>query len=69
MGTIVAGAPVYPAAGYSDSDVFTVDQKLKTPYIQNWNQADSEGWIERKHELLAKLAALNGEQGKPKSKP
>lgn len=37
VATIAAGAPVYPAAGYSDSDVFTVDQKLKTPYIQNWN--------------------------------
>jgi Carboxypeptidase regulatory-like domain/TonB dependent receptor len=32
---ISANAPVY--TGYSASDVFTVDQNLRTPYIQNFN--------------------------------
>jgi hypothetical protein len=35
VGTIVSGAPVF--GGFSDSDVFTVDQKLKTPFMQNFN--------------------------------
>jgi len=33
--TIAANAPVY--TGYSASDVFTVSQKMRTPYIQNYN--------------------------------
>ena len=32
---IVANQPVY--TDYSASDVFTVDQKLRTPYVQNYN--------------------------------
>lgn len=34
-GTIVPGAPIYD--GFSDSDVFTVDQNVATPYVQNYN--------------------------------
>jgi len=34
---IVAGQPVFNAADYSASDVFTVAQNLRTPYIQNYN--------------------------------
>jgi hypothetical protein len=29
--------PIFPQAGFSASDVFTVDQKLRTPYVQNYN--------------------------------
>ncbi len=29
--------PIFPAAGFSASDVFTVDQSLRTPYVQNYN--------------------------------
>lgn len=35
VGQIVAGQPVF--TDYLDSDVFTVDQNLATPYIQNFN--------------------------------
>jgi outer membrane receptor protein involved in Fe transport len=34
---IVAGQPVFSSSGYAASDVFTVDQNLRTPYIQNYN--------------------------------
>lgn len=34
---IVAGSPVFDAGGYAASDVFTVAQNLRTPYIQNYN--------------------------------
>ena len=34
---IGANAPVY--TGYASTDVFTVDQKLRTPYVQNYNLA------------------------------
>ena len=34
---IVAGAPVFDDASFSASDVFTVDRKLKTPYLQVYN--------------------------------
>lgn len=34
-GPLAPGVPVYN--GFSDSDAFTVDQKLRTPYIQNFN--------------------------------
>jgi outer membrane receptor protein involved in Fe transport len=34
-GPLAPGAPVY--TGFSDSDAFTVDQKLRTPYVQNFN--------------------------------
>lgn len=34
---IVAGSPVFTSSGYAASDVFTVDQNLRTPYIQNYN--------------------------------
>jgi hypothetical protein len=30
-------APVYPQASFGPSDVFTVDQRLRTPYVQNYN--------------------------------
>ncbi len=29
--------PIFPASGFSASDVFTVDQRLRTPYVQNYN--------------------------------
>jgi len=29
--------PVFPAAGFGPQDVFTVDQRLRTPYVQNYN--------------------------------
>jgi hypothetical protein len=29
--------PIFPAGGFSASDVFTVDQRLRTPYVQNYN--------------------------------
>ena len=35
--TISSGSPVFPASGFSDSDVFTVSQKLRTPYMQNFS--------------------------------
>jgi hypothetical protein len=34
-GPLAAGVPVY--TGFSDSDAFTVDQNLRTPYVQNFN--------------------------------
>ncbi|MEO6120214.1 MAG: hypothetical protein ABIP12_05935, partial [Terriglobales bacterium] len=34
-GTLTAGVPVY--TGFSDSDAFVVDQRLRTPYVQNFN--------------------------------
>jgi len=34
-GTLAAGTPVY--TGFSDSDAFVVDQRLRTPYVQNFN--------------------------------
>jgi outer membrane receptor protein involved in Fe transport len=37
VGTLAAGVPVFDAAGFLDSDVFTVDQRLRTPYMQNFN--------------------------------
>lgn len=30
-------APIFPSSGFSASDVFTVDQRLRTPYVQNYN--------------------------------
>ena len=35
--TIQAGIPVFDPASYSASDVFTVSQKLRTPYVQSYN--------------------------------
>ena len=35
--TIVSGQPVFDASSFSASDVFTVDQKLVTPYVHNFN--------------------------------
>lgn len=32
---IVSGQPVF--TGYASTDVFTVDQRLRTPYVQNYN--------------------------------
>lgn len=29
--------PIFPSGGFSASDVFTVDQRLRTPYVQNYN--------------------------------
>jgi|HubBroStandDraft_6_1064221.scaffolds.fasta_scaffold22205_2 hypothetical protein len=29
--------PIFPAPGFTASDVFTVDQGLRTPYVQNYN--------------------------------
>ena len=37
VSTITTGDPVFPASDFSDSDVFTVSQKLRTPYMQNFN--------------------------------
>jgi hypothetical protein len=34
-GPLTSGVPVY--SGFSDSDAFTVDQKIRTPYVQNYN--------------------------------
>ena len=34
---LVPGAPVFAPASFSASDVFTVDPKLRTPYMQNYN--------------------------------
>ncbi|MGH9556885.1 MAG: TonB-dependent receptor domain-containing protein [Terriglobales bacterium] len=36
-GTMQCAPPVFAAADFFDSDVFTVDQELATPYIQNYN--------------------------------
>jgi hypothetical protein len=35
--TIVPGVPVFDASTFSASDVFTVSQNLRTPYMQNYN--------------------------------
>ena len=35
VGTIQNGVPIY--SGFGDSDVFAVDPKLRTPYVQNFN--------------------------------
>ena len=35
VGTIQNGVPIFN--GFSDSDVFAVDPKLRTPYVQNFN--------------------------------
>ena len=35
VGTIQNGVPIF--SGFSDSDVFAVDPKLRTPYVQNFN--------------------------------
>ena len=35
VSTIVDGVPIF--SGFSDSDVFAVDPKLRTPYVQNFN--------------------------------
>ena len=35
VGTIQNGVPIY--SGFGDSDVFAVDPKLATPYVQNFN--------------------------------
>lgn len=35
--TIVSGAPVFADSSFSSSDVFTVDKKLRTPYVQIYN--------------------------------
>ncbi len=35
VGTIQNGVPIF--SGFSDSDVFAVDPKLRTPYVQNYN--------------------------------
>lgn len=37
VATIQPNVPVFPDASFGISDVFTVDQKLRTPYIQNFN--------------------------------
>ena len=29
--------PIFPAASFGATDVFTVDQRLRTPYVQNYN--------------------------------
>jgi outer membrane receptor protein involved in Fe transport len=29
--------PIFPSSGFGASDVFTVDQRLRTPYVQNFN--------------------------------
>jgi hypothetical protein len=34
---IVAGTPIFNAGDFFDSDVFAVDPKLRTPYVQNFN--------------------------------
>ncbi len=36
-GSAMCAPPVYADADFFDSDVFTVDQELATPYIQNYN--------------------------------
>jgi outer membrane receptor protein involved in Fe transport len=36
-GTIAAGTPIFDPATFAGTDVFTVDQKIRTPYIQNFN--------------------------------
>lgn len=33
----VCAAPVFPASSFAATDVFTVSQKLRTPYVQNYN--------------------------------
>jgi len=37
VGTIQTGVPVFPAASFSAADVFTVNQDIRTPYIQVYN--------------------------------
>src|SRR5207248_5689966 len=37
VATIQPGVAVFPASSFSASDVFTVDQRLRTPYVQNYN--------------------------------
>jgi outer membrane receptor protein involved in Fe transport len=34
VAVLASGVPVFPASGFSDSDVFTVDPNLRTPYVQ-----------------------------------
>jgi outer membrane receptor protein involved in Fe transport len=36
-GTSGCADPIFPASEFSASDVFTVDQRLRTPYVQNYN--------------------------------
>ncbi len=54
--TIAAGAPVFPASSYNASDVFTVDQNLRTPYVQNFN-------LNVQHQFSSKLALQVGYVG------
>jgi len=37
VATIVSGQPVFPSSGFSASDASTVDQKIRTPYYENYN--------------------------------
>src|SRR5439155_1139803 len=36
-GPLTAGVPVFDPASFSAADVFTVDQGIRTPYVQNYN--------------------------------
>jgi len=36
-GPLTAGVPVFAPGSFSAADVFTVDQNIRTPYIQNYN--------------------------------
>jgi len=36
-GTSGCANPIFPAASFGATDVFTVDQNLRTPYVQNYN--------------------------------
>ncbi|HEY7616831.1 MAG TPA: TonB-dependent receptor, partial [Terriglobales bacterium] len=37
VATLAEGSAVFPADGFFDSDVFTVSQNLRTPYMQNYS--------------------------------
>src|SRR5207245_926539 len=36
-GTNGCAPPVFPQSGFSGVDVFNVDQRIRTPYVQNYN--------------------------------
>ena len=60
VGFVFSANPITPATqvftGYSASDVFTVDQRLRTPYVQNYN-------LNVQHELARGVALQIGYVG------
>jgi hypothetical protein len=53
---ISTGAPVFAAADFAGTDVFTVDQNIATPYVQNFN-------VNVEHEVSRNLAIQVGYVG------